>query len=186
MRQNLPDIPGKQTQQFIFYRGETDLLPVKTGIAGGIVDGQGTVVKNGGCGIGRSRAEPPQRDPQPSQKLRNGKGFCQIVVRTGVQRVDFVGIFTPGADDDDGYIRPRADPADDFDAVQIRQSEIQKNNIRIMRGGADDRGLSGLCGEITIPLRFKRDGNQVLNRNIILHDQNQCFIHSVAPPPQAD
>ena len=141
VRQNLPDIPGKQTQQLIFYRGETDLLPVKTGIAGGIIDGQGTVMKNGGCGIGRGCAEPPQRDPQSCQKLRNGKGFCQIIVCPGVQRVDFVGIFTPGADDDDGYIRPRTDPADACDAVQmaklVREFAKSKEQVKVKCGMLD-------------------------------------------------
>ena len=177
MCQHLPDVPGEQTQQLVFDGREADLLSVQTDAAGGIVDAQGAVSEDGRGGIGRRGIEPPQRDPQAGQKLRNRKRFCQIVIRAGIQGVDLIGILAAGADDDDGHVRPGAYPADDLDAVQVRQTEIQQDDVRIVCGGGDHSGLTGLGGEIAIPLRLQRDGDQVLNRKIVFHDQNQCFIH---------
>ena len=129
------------------------LFPTEICAAAGIIDLKLPILIHGFL---RARSlhqrQPALGHPEPGQKFFHRKRFCQVIIRSRVQRVDLIRILAPGADHDDRDIGPAPDPADHLDAVQIREPQIQKNNIRIMGSRLHDRRLSGLGGQEPVSL----------------------------------
>ena len=98
--------------------------------------------------------QSPLCHSQPGQQFFHRKGLCQVIIGTGIQRVDLIGVFAPGTDDDDGQIGPGADSVDDLHPVYIRQPQIQQNNIRIMRGRLQNSRFSVCRGQKPVIMGF--------------------------------
>ncbi len=62
----------------------------------------------------------------------------QVVVRTGVERLDLVGLLRARGQHDDRDRRPAAEIADEVDAVAIGKSEVEDDEIRLARAGIDE------------------------------------------------
>ena len=58
-----------------------------------------------------------------------------VIIGTEIQSLYFFGFVASGRDHDDRSTAPGPDLLNDLTAIHIRQSEIQKNDIRSERGG---------------------------------------------------
>ena len=123
------------------------------------------------------------RRTQARQKLRNGKGLGQIVVRPRVQRLDLVRILISGADHEDRRFRPEPDLPDHLDAVAVRQPEIQQDHIRILRRRKLHGFLRRRGGDHGVVLGRKGGRDQMADGRVVFHDHNFPFIHAPKPPP---
>ena len=181
MRQHLAHVFGQQAQQLILNGRQVQLPVIQIGAASGIVHPQITVDKHRPRGhhFRRHERKSALGDTDPGQQLLHGEGLRQVVICAGIQGVDLVPVFASGADDDDGSIRPGPDIPDDLHAVHIRQTQIQKDNVGVMGGRLQNRGFPVGGNQIPVIVGFQRCCNQVADRRIVLHNQNQRLIHTV-------
>ena len=128
------------------------------------------------------RSQPPLRHPQAGQQFLHRKGFGQVIVCTSIQGINFIGIFTAGADDDDGHVGPGTNSVNDLHPVDVGQAQIQQDDLRVVGGCLQNRCLSVGCREKAIVMGSQGGSDEVAHRRIVLHHQNQWFIHVVLPP----
>ena len=89
MRQNLSDVLGEQTQEFVFDGSQMQFLFSDINAAGGVIDTEISVCK--GRGFGHRivlHHQPSLCDAQPCQKLFHGEGFGKIIVRSRIERLN--------------------------------------------------------------------------------------------------
>ena len=108
-----------------------------------------------------------------------------VPIGAAVQGFDFIAVLAAGTDNDDGHRRPTANTANHLDTVQIRQTKIQQHHIRCMNRCLLERFGRSSRRNVLVILRFQCRGNQVADRRIVLHNQNQGFIHAKKPPQGA-
>ena len=113
------------------------------------------------------------------------KGLRQIIIRASIQGADFIRILAARADDDDGRVGPRADTRNYLHAIQIRQAQVQKDDIRVVRGRLQKGRLARSGFQMAVAMRLERGRDQRAHRPVILHGQNKRLIHAIAPPRQA-
>ena len=185
MGQHFAAILGHDAEQPVLDGRQVQFLPFQGGTASRKINLQITVGKNRTTGGVLQHRDAAERYPQPRQQLLYRERFRQVVVGAAVQGFDFIAVLAAGTDNDDGHRRPTANTANHLDAVQIRQTKIQQHHIRCM-----DRCLLECFGcssrrNVLVILRFQCRGNQVADRRIVLHNQNQGFIHAKKPPQGA-
>ena len=178
MGQDLSCILGKQSQELVLDRGEMDFPAGHCDRPGGVVDHQVSVREKRGFLLGACDIlHAPLRCPDAGQQFVDGKGFCQVIVGTGVKGGDLVAVFAAGADDNDDRPGPGADGADDLDAVDIRQAQIQQDQVRPVRGAEGDGFLSGGCSDMGIVVDLQCGRDEAGDGLVILDDQYFHFIH---------
>ena len=97
--QHLAHVFGQQAEQLVLDGGQVDLLAPQVDTAGGVVDLELAVFKDGPVlAAAAAPVQPAKGDPQPGQQLLHRKGLGQIVIRAGVQGVDLIGVLAPGTD----------------------------------------------------------------------------------------
>ena len=163
------------------------LLTIPVGAARGVVDDK-TAVLVAGCllaGLLAVITYPTQGYPQSGQQFVDGEGLGQVIVRTSIQRGNFVTVIRAGRYHDDGHIAPGADLFDDVDTVHVRQAKIQQHHVRPVRKGIHHR-LGAVPGptELVI-LGLQCGGDQIADGCIILYKQNLRLIHMRLPPKPA-
>ena len=74
-----------------------------------------------------------QRHAQASLQFANAKGFNQIVIGTGIQRGDFIRLFSTGREHENRHLAPLTNLTNKIDAVAIRQprSRITRSGLRV-------------------------------------------------------
>ena len=72
-------------------------------------------------------------------ELGGADGLGEIVVGAQIESVHLLLLLGAGRDNDDGDAGPGADLLDDLRAVHIRQSEIQKDEVRALGRGHGQR-----------------------------------------------
>ncbi len=123
----------KQAKQLIFHSSQRQLIAAQISAAQGIVNAEQPILIECLLIIGIfHQSKTALGHSQTSQQLLYGKWFCQIVVRTGIQCFNLIAIFGSCADDNNRHIGPASNTADHFYAVNIRQPQVQQNNIRIV------------------------------------------------------
>jgi hypothetical protein len=110
-----------------FLIAQKDLTPGK--VCPEIVHGEDGLL----CGmLSRSMT---QCDTDPRQKFTRVEGLGQVVVGPGVERPDFVLLLFPRRDDDNGRLRPLAQPFGYFQSVHVGKTQVKQHHV----GTACDR-----------------------------------------------
>ena len=68
-----------------------------------------------------------------------------------------------------------------LNAVNIRQSKVKYDNIRLMRSAEHDRFVTPDSSNKAIVIHFKSSCNKISDRLVVLHHQNRIFIHLDRP-----
>ena len=183
--QHLSGVCREKAQKPVFDGREMQLLLVQEGAAGDKVDAERAVLVDGLPRLAfRHQREPPLGHPEPGQQFLHGKGLCKVVVRAGVQGVDLIAVLAPRADHDDGDIRPAADLSDDLLAVDVREAQIEEDDVGVPGGSLRHRALPGVRRDIAVVVGAQRRRDQIADRGIVLRHQDQQFIHSQKSPPE--
>ena len=111
----------------------------------GQVDLQVTRAHEVALGILFGNFRPPQHRPDPGDEFLRAEGFGHVIVRAEFQPEDFIGLLVPRGKDDHRNGGFLAQAARDIQPVDIRQAQIDDQQIRIpfMRGG---KGLASVRG----------------------------------------
>src|SRR5262249_17493593 len=140
-------------QHLPFGTGQVYGLPrVVGGVRGvrGQVDGV-PADPGGRCGLGRVPAAGDGADA--GEELVDAEGLGGVGVGAGVERVDLVAAAGTPGQHDDRHRGPAAQSADDVNAVDVGQAQIEHDQVRVLvrRGlqrlatveGSDDIVLAG-------------------------------------------
>ena len=109
-----------------------DFIAVQCNEIGGVINGQRSVDKHRVfIGLGVQILHPALGGPDSCHHFIHRERLGQIIIRASVKGFDLVAVLIPGTDNDDHGAAPGAHIADHLNPVDIRQSEIQKDQIGI-------------------------------------------------------
>ena len=180
MCQHLADILGKQAKQLVFYRCQVKFFIIKVNTARNIVYPQSAVDKLRDRDI-FGLHKPPLYHPEPCEKLIDRERFCQVIICTFVKCCYFIPVLAPCTDYDNRNIAPSAYMLYDLNAVNIRQSKVKYDDVRLVRSTEHDRFIAPDSGDKAIVIHFQCRGYKISDGLVILHHQNKIFIHSDQP-----
>ena len=153
------------------------LVVINGQVAGGELAGLGDL------GIGQGSAGVADGGTDPGQQLGGAEGLGDIVVRAVVQRLYLVMLVMAGGDHHHRQAGPFADGFQHFDAVHIRQTQIQHDQIRTMGGDHGQRLLSAADNNGIIAVGCQDHGDEIADALLILYDQYFVFnLHGLPPP----
>jgi len=78
----------------------------------------------------------------PREQLADTEGLAEIVIGAGVERRDLVGLLAARGEDDDRHRAPLAKPRDHLQSVDVRQAEVDDDDIRLPARGLDEPFLA--------------------------------------------
>ena len=92
-----------------------------------------------------------QRGAHAGEELVHAERLGDVVVGSRVERVDLVGLFATDGEHDDRNLGPAAQAADDFDAVNVGQSDVEQHDVGLVVGGLAERfGAGGGEGDLVV------------------------------------
>ena len=116
------------------------------------------------------------------QQLLRTEGLGHIVVRSLVQGIDFLPFLPSGGNHDNRHIGLLPDLPQHLHAVNIRQSQIQKYQVRMVRIKEGYAGQSVISQYIGVSPCFQGYFHKILYALVILNDKDCCLIHPSCPP----
>src|SRR5580658_4758071 len=72
----------------------------------------------------------PERDKHPRQQFRDAKRLSDVIVSSRLERGALNLVLIVGAHDNDWNLRPPPDCFDDLEAVGVRQTHVEKKQLR--------------------------------------------------------
>ena len=152
----------------------------------GIVDGEVAGLENAGVGDGFAadgRAGMADGRADARKQLLRPEGLGQVIVRACVQRGDLVLLVAAGGDDDNGDLRPCAHAPQDLHSVHVRQTEIENDDVRAVRG---DHGLGdgAVAGDQNVVAVRRQDGADEIADILFILDYEDLILdrHDYLPP----
>jgi hypothetical protein len=86
-----------------------------------------------------------QHRPDAGQEFLDAERFGDVVIGAGVEGVDLLPAVQAAGQDDDRYRGPGAQLADDLDAVEVGQAEVEHDQVGVLAGGGV-QGLHAVAG----------------------------------------
>src|SRR5260221_5562116 len=179
LRDDLAEVARQHGEQPVFNRRQVHGRRRAGHDTAGEVHANGAELHHGiTFGPGRDTA---QCNAIPRQHLPHPERLGEIVVGTGIQRGDLVRFVGARRQHDDRHRTPAAQIADELDAVEVRQPEVQHDEIGFAGAGLDEPILCGLRLEYLVSLCFQRSAHEAADLLFILHDQhgNGRCVHGV-------
>ena len=115
----------------------------------------------------------PAQRPQPRGELGEPERLLQEVVRAAVERADLALLVGVAGQDQDRHVEPAAQPADDLDAVDVGQPEVEDHEVgRLGRGQVD--GLQpGGGAEHPLALALQRPAQGMEHLRLVVDHQDR-------------
>ncbi len=113
-------------------------------------------------------------DPQPGQEFARAEGLHDVIIRTAVQRLDFVGFLVEHREHHDGSLRPFADLFEHGDAFHVRQAEVEDDDVVTTSGSDGERLLAGAGRGDAVAIGFERDRKQPLHLQLVVNHQHRA------------
>jgi hypothetical protein len=119
----------------------------------------------------------PERHPRAGEQLPDGERLGDVVVGAAVEGRHLVRFRSPSGEDDDRDSRPLPQPADDVEAVQIGQPEVQNDEVGLPGRSLEEPVLAGLGLDDAVSLAREGRAEEAADRRLVLDDQH----HRTAP-----
>ena len=178
--EHLPGVPAEQRHDLVLVRRQVRVLAGEKNAVLIVVDAQvaDVVLPRHGQAIARAvGARVAQRRADAREQLHRAEGLGQVVIRAHVERRRLVDLRAAGRDDDDRHPAPGAHGADDLAAVHIRQTEIQQQHIRAVRGDHLQRGLAVGREQRVILMGAQRRLQIFADAGVVLNDDDFITDH---------
>jgi hypothetical protein len=166
---NATAVEDQDTKERVLARGELHIGSFAADGAGDEVDGD--VAENdrrlirGGGRAAKNRAEA-------GEELFTAEWFGEIVVSAGIERGDFVGLGGDDSKHEHGHTRPLAKTAQNIEAGQIRQAEVEHHGIGGATGDFIETEAAGLRLADGVPGGFEREAEQAAKLHLIVNDED--------------
>ena len=134
---------------------------------------QSTSVRFEDLGFRRQRRYAPAEGVDSSKELPNGERFGQVVIGTRFEPGHFVVLGSTSGQHQDVQRWPcPAETATDLDPVEIRQHEIEEDEIENPLSAENNGFFAKLAGDNFMPRGRKEVGEAFAKRLFILDDEN--------------
>ena len=146
MRDEVTRAPRQCLQQSPLGRREPDLGAVRGGRPS-LADVEGEVVGGDDQWFGALGRTAAHGGPDPGEELVHAERLGDVVVGAGVEGLDLVVGVVPGGEDDHRDLGHVAKPPEHLDAVEVRQAEVEDDDVGgafgedLQRGAAVRGGL---------------------------------------------
>ena len=120
----------------------------------------------------------PQGDADPRQQFAGIERLGEIVVRSGIERLDLVLLLFPRGYDDDRRLRPFAQSFGYFQAVEIGQAEIEEHHVGVARRRLHQALLRGRRLNQTIAVALERYPQEPPHLRFVFDQQYEFFVFS--------
>ena len=180
MGQELPRVGHERLEERVLGPGEVDPLAVAGHQLPPEVDLE--LPERERRGLGLVGGAPPQRSAEPGEDLLHPERLGHVVVGPGVERRDLVGLPVADGQDDHRYVRERADATDHLGAIEIRQAEVQEDEVERDLGSGDDRLLAVRRGLHLVAVGLEAGPQRAPDLRFVVDDEHAGHApRSVAP-----
>jgi len=111
-------------------------------------------------------------------QFANAKRLTQIIIRSGIQRGDFVALFAACGKHNHRHRAPLAQVADKLNPITIGQAEIENNQIWLTGCRFQQAALQRFGLKDAHPVALQRRAQKATNSLFIFNNQNVCHISS--------
>jgi len=88
---------------------------------------------------------PPEHGSHPRHEFLGAERLRDVVVRANLEAHELVGLLAPAGEHDDRHVRLPTESPGDIEAVELGQTEIEHDEIRLLGARGGERGLSIVC-----------------------------------------
>jgi hypothetical protein len=137
-------------------------------VSGGVDDDFTGHQSLGGWWSGRGTQSTPQSGADAGGQLAAADRFDDVVVCPGIEPDDLVRLRATRGKDDHGDRGLQAKPTTDLHAPEIRQTEIQEDEIRpsLLRGG--ERLLAGRGEDDLVPFLLQQEAQRAPQERVVV------------------
>ena len=176
MAESFSLIRDEMTEQFEFLGREADGISMERYGALGEVDFQVIGEKRGSGFLGSAAAEGCAN---ARQELLGTKGFYNVIVRAGVEGLDFVALGVAHGEHDNGDIARLADFAASLEAGNSRQVNVEEDQAGVIAAQFFESLFAGFSFEYGVALRSERGAHDPPDLWFVVHNQNSGGVHAV-------
>lgn len=166
--EDLAAMNHEQTKQGIFGRSQFDFRATSSHDPGGQIDFQ---VSEGEQGVGRLTLGMAHGGTQPREQLACAEGLGHIIIGARIERVDFIVFVVSDCEHDHRNTAPFPEPFEDLEAIHIRQTQIEQDNVRPSLRGLRKTfiPIGGIEDPVTV--RLEPDAKQATYLRLVVNDE---------------
>ncbi len=179
MRQNLTGVTHQRDKQPVLDGRQVHLALPDRDAAVSEIDLELTD-REGGLVV-RSRGPTTQRRPDTGEQLFGPERLAHVVICPGIQRADLVALLPAGREDNDGDRRPLPKPADDLQAIHVREAEVEDDHVGLTGGRIGQRIGSRGRLEQAVTLTGECRAQEPSNRQLVLDEKDGRIRHPPEP-----
>ena len=122
----------------------------------------------------------PERHPDPCKKLARAERLAHVIVGARVERRDLVALLAARRQHDDRDVGPPAHATDDFEAVHVRQPEVDDDDVGLARAHFHDTVGARRGFEELVPLTGQRRPQESPDLGLVLDEDDDGLRHQRA------
>src|SRR6476659_3877111 len=122
----------------------------------------------------------PRHRSNPRQQLLHTERLGDIVVRTGVKGIHLGRAVHPAGENHNGHLRPLTKRADDINAIDVRQAEIEDDQVWMSVGCCLEGAPTGSGGDDGVLPRVQVDSQGAQDLRLVIDDQDTSHDRSNA------
>lgn len=170
MGEHLSGVGHEQAQQGVLDGGQVDDGSAASDDPRGEVDLDGAT---GEQGLGRSGEAASGGGTDAGQEFGAAEGLGDVVISTGVEGGDLVVLAVVDGEDHDGDGAPFADASEDGEAVEVREAEVEEDEVGPVLGGGEEP-IAAVGGfEDTVGVTFEGDAQEAPDLRFVVDDEER-------------
>ena len=118
------------------------------------------------------RSVTAQRRAHTRQQFLGPERFGDVVVGTRIERANLVAFRTAGRQHDDRDRQALTNPAAHLDSVDVRQAQVQDDEVRLLPVDSFERGVTGHGVGHVIPASTEQRGQRADDVRLVVDDQD--------------
>ena len=123
--------------------------------------------------VGRGQARPPQQGAHPCHEFRRAERLGDVIIRSRIEQLHLLGVRMPGGQHEDRHPGPRPDLTAHVHSSEVRQPQVQDDEVRTLRRRDINAFSSGRGLEQPIRHVAERVAQRAPNRRVIFDDQQR-------------
>ena len=168
---SLPGVVDERLQEPVLGRREVDLLVAALHEPASEIDLEPVEVQRPAAPR-TLVAGTPQCRSQSGQELLHRERLRQVVVGSGVERADLVGLLLTHREHDDRNRRERAHTPDDLFPVEIREPEVEEDQVGTLVGRRDDALLAGAHGHDLVAVCLQARAHRAADLRLVVDHED--------------